>query len=161
MVLWMGSSEKMQSENRIAVFFMRDVLFWIALVVGVLICVLAAWEYGLAFDVARPLHEYDRFFMLVVAYPLMEEVVFRGALQGWLLDFAWGRQRIAFISLANVITSLVFAGLHGFSHPALMAALVFVPSIVFGLFRDRTGSIAAPVILHSSYNLAYFWLFGL
>lgn len=159
----MGNREKMESGSRIAEPFLRDVLFWVAFVAGPLICAFAAWyyTYTVAFDVARPLHASDRFFILVVAYPLMEEVIFRGALQGWLLDFAWARRRIVFISLANIITSLVFTGLHGFSHPAVMAALVFFPSIVFGFFRDRTGSIAAPVILHSSYNLAYFWLFGL
>lgn len=160
MMAWMGNSEKVEFGNRIAVPFLRDVLFWVAFVAGPLICLFAAWYYTIDFDIARPLHAYALFFMLVVAYPLMEEVIFRGALQGWLLDFAWARHRIVFISVANIITSLIFASLHGFYHPALMAALVFFPSIVFGFFRDRTGSIAAPVILHSSYNLAYFWLLG-
>lgn len=160
MVVWMGNSEGMEPGNRIAEPFLRDVLFWTALVAGPLICVFAAWCYGVAFDVARPLHEYTRFFILVVAYPFMEEIIFRGALQGWLLDVAWGRHRIVFISVANIITSLIFAGLHGFYHPALMAALVFFPSIVFGFFRDRTGSISAPMMLHMAYNLAYFWLLG-
>ena len=82
MVVWMGNSEGMESGNRIAEPFLRDVLFWIALVAGPLICVFAAWCYGVAFDVARPLHEYTRFFILVIAYPFMEEIIFRGALQG-------------------------------------------------------------------------------
>jgi len=157
----MGNSEKIVSEKRIAVFFLRDVLFWVALVAGVFVCVFAAGEYAADFDMMLPVQAYDRFFILVVAYPLMEEIIFRGAMQGWLLDFSWGRKRMAWVSFANVITSLIFAALHAFSHPALMAMLVFFPSMLFGFFRERTGSIAASVILHGSYNLAYFWLFGL
>ena len=61
---------------------------------------------------------------------------------------------------ANLLTSLLFTALHFINHAPLWAAAVFFPSLVFGFFKDRTGKLAAPIILHVFYNSGYFWLFG-
>jgi membrane protease YdiL (CAAX protease family) len=37
---------------------------------------------------------------------------------------------------------------------------VFFPSLVFGLFKDRTQRLLAPILLHVFYNAGYFWLFA-
>ena len=32
--------------------------------------------------------------------------------------------------------------------------------LLFGLFKDRSGTLGAPIVLHVFYNSGYFWLFG-
>lgn len=90
----------------------------------------------------------------VVLFPLLEEIVFRGGLQPTLaqhLARRWGP-----LSAANVTTSAVFATLHLIAHPPLWAAAVFLPSLLFGVFRERAGSLGSPIALHVAYNLGYF-----
>jgi len=36
---------------------------------------------------------------------------------------------------------------------------VFFPSLVFGYFKDRTGRLTAPILLHIFYNAGFLWLF--
>ena len=71
---------------------------------------------------------------------------------------AW---RFNLLSKANVLTSLLFTALHFFSHSPLWAAAVFLPSLVFGHFRERHNSLVSPIILHAFYNGLYFSLFGI
>ncbi len=95
---------------------------------------------------------------VIVVYPILEEWLFRGRIQGALAAGRLGRYRWAGISAANLVTSLLFAGLHAFSHPPQWAALVLFPSLVFGLFRDRYGRIGPSILLHAFYNAGYFSL---
>jgi len=100
------------------------------------------------------------FLSLVFAQPLLEEVVFRGWLQGWLMEKQWGSYRLLNISAANLLTSIVFVTMHLFYHAPLMALLVFVPSLVFGYFRDRyDGWLMPSILLHCFYNAGYFYLY--
>ena len=110
-------------------------------------------ELNLAWPFAAPL----TFMLLALLYPLLEEIVFRGMLQVWLLAYLpYSRHGI---SLANLVTSLVFTGLHFLQHPPLWALGVFVPSVLFGFFRDRYNSVIPAILLHCFYNSGYFWLF--
>lgn len=107
-----------------------------------------------------PVQEPQRLLLLALVYPVLEEIVFRGALQPALTSrvarWSWPGP----VSLANVLSSLGFAALHLFHHSPAWAAAVFVPSLVFGFFRDRHRSVASPIVLHVFYNTGYFWLFG-
>lgn len=96
--------------------------------------------------------------LAVLVYPVVEEWLFRGQIQGALLAGNLGRYRWAGISAANLITSVLFAALHLINHPPLWAALVLLPSLLFGLFRDRYGRIGPSILLHSFYNAGYFSL---
>ena len=97
------------------------------------------------------------FFMLVLLYPLLEEIVFRGFLQESLLKLTPLARSILGITLANVVTSIMFAAAHLISHTPLMAALVILPSLLFGYFRDRfDGWLIPSILLHIYYNLGYF-----
>lgn len=107
-----------------------------------------------------PLRQPGRFFGLVLLWPIAEELFFRGALQPFLAEQRWGSQRLAGVSTANGVTSLFFAVAHLFSHPPLWAASVFLPSLLFGYFRDRHDSLMSPVLLHIAYNLGYYWFLG-
>lgn len=90
---------------------------------------------------------------IVFVYPLLEEIVFRGALQGWLrtrLTAARGP-----LSLANLLTSLAFAVTHMLVLGQAAAAWVFIPSLFFGWTRDVHGGLAGAFVLHATWNLAF------
>ncbi|MFO7592610.1 MAG: JDVT-CTERM system glutamic-type intramembrane protease, partial [Pseudomonadota bacterium] len=74
---------------------------------------------------------------------------------------SFGGNSLVGFSLANVLTSLLFATLHLFTHAPLWALSVIAPSLVFGWFWDRYRSILPGTLLHCSYNLSYFLVFGL
>ena len=106
-----------------------------------------------------PLREPLLFLYPALFYPVVEELVFRGLIQ----DLAhrhlkpW---RLGPLTHANILTSIVFTALHFIYHPPLWAAAVLAPSLLFGFFKDRSGMLAAPIVLHVFYNSGYFWLFG-
>ncbi|HEY7711081.1 MAG TPA: JDVT-CTERM system glutamic-type intramembrane protease [Candidatus Entotheonella sp.] len=102
-----------------------------------------------------------RFVALSVWYPCAEELIFRGFVQGQLHHLSCGRRTWAGISAANLITSVVFVLGHFWQHPAAWAVAVAVPSLVFGWFRDRHGSVYPCIVLHMFYNAGYFALTGL
>ncbi len=88
--------------------------------------------------------------IVVIAAPLVEELVFRGYLQGSLRRYLpwWG---------AGIITSLAFGAVHGQLNVGIDT---FVLSLVACYFRERTGAIWAGVGLHAIKNgLAYYLLF--
>jgi membrane protease YdiL (CAAX protease family) len=93
--------------------------------------------------------------------PIVEELLFRGVLQGELASTAWGRRQRYGLSLANLASSAAFAALHFIHHPPLWAAAVAVPSLIFGHFRDRYGHVYASLLLHIYYNTGYFLLEGM
>ena len=96
----------------------------------------------------------------VLLYPVLEEIIFRGAIQGWLLERAALRKWLTgLISIPNILTSLVFCALHFISQPPLWAALVFIPSLVFGWSREHTGGLTIPILLHIWYNAGFYFLF--
>ncbi len=107
-----------------------------------------------------PLYEPWHFLSLVVLYPVIEEIVFRGLIQGLVHDYI-SRRSLGPVSIANLLTSVLFAGLHFINHAPLWAALVFFPSLVFGFFKDRTQQLTAPIFLHIFYNAGFIWLFTL
>lgn len=98
---------------------------------------------------------------------LPEEYFYRGYLQTRLGDWLRARRRergdpeevrdLLGVSEANGLASLAF-GLGHLLIPvggAILAtrASVFFPALVFGWLRDRTGTIAAPVVYHAACNL--------
>ena len=97
---------------------------------------------------------------LCLVQPLIEELIFRGVLQGELLHRIWGQRRYLGISIANSVTSIAFTTLHFFSHPTLWAASVLIPSLLFGHFRERHNSLYPPLCLHIYYNTGYFFTTG-
>jgi membrane protease YdiL (CAAX protease family) len=88
---------------------------------------------------------------VALVYPVLEELCFRGWLQGWLLELLPGR-RFGPVSLANLFTSLAFFVAHLAAQPLVWAIAVIAPSLVFGHLRERHGSVLPPVALHVYYN---------
>ncbi len=138
-----------------------DLWFWAALGAAFPVWAVMWLLQGGGGNWSWPLRAPQQFALVVFVYPVLEEWVFRGGVQGWLHRYAWGARSWMGISGANVLTSCLFALAHLFAHPPLAAASVLVPSLVFGLFRDRhAGVLTASMLLHGFYNAGYFWLFG-
>ena len=138
---------------------LRDRLFWLAVMAGPLCWLLLylllrpatpQWSWPLAAPAD--------YLLPVLFYPVLEEIVFRGLLQELAQEFI-SRRTFGPLSLANLLTSLVFTGFHFLNHAPLWAALVFFPSLVFGFFKDRYGTLTAPILLHGFYNAGFLLLF--
>jgi membrane protease YdiL (CAAX protease family) len=97
-------------------------------------------------------------FCLSVA--VVEEVIFRGGIQGWLLRKEAFSSKLAGLSRANWLTSALFAAAHVWQHPWVLVPGYFVVSLVFGYFRERYKGILVPVALHAWYNIALLFLPG-
>lgn len=114
-------------------------------------------RHGLGAGLPGPLY------LFIIVSPVLEEIVFRGLLQGWLLRrAALARPRVG-LSGANVLTSIAFAAAHLWREPWSWAALTFFPSLMFGVARERSGAVAASCVLHAAYNAAMalgLWLGG-
>ncbi len=137
--------------------FWRDPIFWLALAAGPI-----AWA-GLVvnFGLAEPTRWLDaplRFAWLALLLPVLEELGFRGGLQTLLLrrtGKAWGP-----LTLANAATSLAFAAAHIPAQGVGWAIFILPPALVFGLLRERSGGVAAPIVLHVVYNAGFLLLVG-
>ena len=92
----------------------------------------------------------------VLLQPVLEELVFRGAMQEWLLKRM--PQKLGFLSWANITTAVAFSMAHLVYHPPLWALAVFVPALVFGHFRDRYDHVWPAILLHTWYNAGFFLL---
>lgn len=100
------------------------------------------------------------FLMAAVWQPIVEELLFRGCLQGVLVRRVWARRTVMGISAANLMTSMLFSSAHILTHPLLWALLTLFPSLLFGALRDRSGSVVPPIALHIFYNTGYFLIAG-
>lgn len=92
--------------------------------------------------------------LVVMAAAVVEEVVFRGFLQGGLLRTVWGREKLIHASRANWVSSMLFALAHLWQHPAFLFPGYLLISLALGYFRERYGGIRVPVLLHGYFNLS-------
>jgi len=92
---------------------------------------------------------------LGVALP--EELFFRGWLQGRLKVFFNDRFRLlgARFGPSLFIAAAAFAGAHLIVTPSPERLLVFFPGLLFGFYRERSGSIVAPAAAHAVANVAF------
>lgn len=91
--------------------------------------------------------------VFVVSVSTLEEVLFRGFLQGWLLRRASLKFMLFHFTRANWLTSLAFAAAHVWTHVLELVPGYFAVGMVLGYFRERYNGILVPVLLHSYYNL--------
>lgn len=114
------------------------------------------WVAGAMLDIApaRP----DR--LLLVSYvllqPLVEELAFRGAIQGSLSRTRAGALRMAGAQLATIAAALIFSAYHLRFHGAPWAVATFPPSIALGILRERGGSLVACIAVHGAWNAGWF-----
>lgn len=130
--------------------FLRDSLFYAALLAAPLTLALGNLLFpGWLPDVRTDARSVA---ILVLWSPLIEEMLFRGVLQGQLEQKDWARRRAFGISGANALVSLLFVVAHLVRHAPLWAAATIVPSLLFGYFRERHGQIYPAIFLHAAYN---------
>ena len=125
-------------------------LFWATLFV------LTRPTVDLTWPVAAPVV----FLLPALVYPVLEEIAFRGALQGALWKTRLAGTSWAVISAPNLLTSVAFVAAHFFWQAPYIAVSVFVPSLIFGYFRDRYRNILPAVFLHVFYNTGFVLLFN-
>lgn len=96
-----------------------------------------------------------------ISVAVLEEVIFRGGIQGGLLRKEIFKLKLLGLSRANWLTSSLFAAAHVWQHPVVLVPGYFVVSLALGYFRERYNGILVPVLLHAWYNLALLFLPGL
>ena len=84
---------------------------------------------------------------VVVGAPVIEEVIYRGFLQGGLVRLLGGRRWWAI-----VLGAAVFSGVHAGSVDASGFVILFAVGLVLGLMRERTGGLTGPVVFHGLFN---------
>ena len=89
----------------------------------------------------------------LLLYPVVEELAFRGVILELIASQTKKVPSHYGITLANVLTSSLFVLIHFVYHAPLWAVLVFVPSLIFGYFKEQYGSILPSIGLHMFYNL--------
>ena len=124
-------------------------------------CLLLAWAGHARADGGWLLRDWRAFGLLVLFYPVVEEIAFRGWIQGYLMHGVLADRHWRVLSLPNLITTLLFAAMHLVYHTPYWALLVIAPSLVYGYFRERSGSVMPSIALHAFYNFVYFSLIKL
>jgi Predicted metal-dependent membrane protease len=95
------------------------------------------------FDIVREPGQVARsLLLLAVLAPLVEELVFRGLLYGWLAG-RWGK------NVGWIVSSLAFAAAH--AEPAHIV-LVLPLGLLFGWLRQRTDSLLPSLVAHIANN---------
>ncbi len=85
--------------------------------------------------------------VVVLLVPLLEEVVFRGAIQGCLRSLTTSPWP------GILLTSLLFGVMHlNVVEPAAVPGLI-VFGVALGVVYERTGTLLAPVLMHALFNL--------
>lgn len=87
-------------------------------------------------------------FVIVVAAPVFEEVIFRGLLYR---VFEFGRGRAA-VAVQITLSATAFAAFHVAYWQTWALALVFVAGLIFAIARVRSGGILLPIALHALMN---------
>ncbi len=94
----------------------------------------------------------------VLIQPLLEELVFRGVLQGLALRLTTHNgqpRRLGPLTLANLLVTVGFVALHLQAQPLAWALAVVVPSLVLGHLRERLASVWPAVLVHAIYNAGF------
>jgi membrane protease YdiL (CAAX protease family) len=95
--------------------------------------------------------------LVVIATPVLEELLYRGLLQEALRGIGSGRWP------AIAITSVIFAAMHWQNTAPHAVISLFVLSLGFGWAYERTGRLTASIVMHMLFNLgnlslALLWL---
>jgi hypothetical protein len=137
--------------------FLKDRLFHLALFSAFIVWI-ALWFTVIPTFSTRQISAFRLVALTVLWYPLLEEILFRGIIQKFLIDKSWGRKSVLGLSIANLATSFLFVLAHFWNQPAMWAVTVFIPSLVYGFFRDRYTNIYPSIVLHSFYNAGFVYI---
>jgi len=135
--------------------------FIIALLIAPIFSYFYAKEYAtVSTNIFWLFSDFKSLFLLIGLYPILEEITFRGVIQGWFLRYQIFKKSYFGLTIANIVTSLLFSLIHIVNHKLVWAMLIFFPSLVFGYFRDRSKDIKLSIILHIFYNFSFLSIVG-
>ena len=109
-------------------------------------------------DLSTLLSDKRSLFFLILFYPIIEELAFRGVIQEFIAKRTKEYHAVFHLSVANILTSVLFVLMHFVHHQPLWALLVFIPSLIFGYFKDQYNNIFPSILLHSFYNICSLFL---
>lgn len=143
-------------QGKINIKFYQDPVFWVLVAAGpsvVVVIPLVVSNFS-----AAPLDKLIQVILIVLVYPCLEEIVFRGAIMESLsrsksFNLKWG-----WLSCANLISAALFSLLHLWGQTWEWALAMFMPGLAFGFAKERWGSLMFPVFLHVFYNTCFFGL---
>lgn len=127
-----------------------DKLFLLAVLMGAVVLTLVHPQMPL-FSTSIKLN-WVFLFSLIIWQPFIEELLFRGVIQGQLSKYRWGKRAVFHITAANFLTSAAFIVVHLVNSALLWSFAIFIPSLIYGYFRDRFSSVYPSMILHGIYN---------
>jgi membrane protease YdiL (CAAX protease family) len=133
---------------------LRDAHLWVIVVVSLLVGV-GLWLLLPRGFTAQIIVQPLLLLNLLLLYPVIEEWLFRGVIQGAFLTRPTLVHRNWGISGANLLTSLLFVGLHLINHPIYWALATLVPSLALGHMRERYDRLLVPILLHIFFNTIY------
>ncbi|MFC1588875.1 JDVT-CTERM system glutamic-type intramembrane protease [Pseudomonadota bacterium] len=130
--------------------FYRDAHFYLAVIAGVVVL----WFIHDLMPVfkSESALQWPLLLSILLWQPFVEELLFRGLIQGQLSRYKYAQQLIFKLTVANIATSVLFVATHVIGTPAIWSLTVFFPSLLFGYFRDKYNSVYPSMILHSAYN---------
>ena len=134
--------------------FLMDRTFSFALLAGIAVWVVLWFNVVPTFSMQHQ-SVITLLLLSVFYYPVLEEILFRGIVQGWISKRSWGSKQLFFLSVANWLTSLLFVVAHFWYQPVLWALMVIAPSLVYGYFRDKYNSTYPAIVLHCYYNAGF------
>jgi uncharacterized protein len=134
--------------------FYLDIKFFIAVLAGAVV-IFVIHQFASKLFTPRYVPDAIIIFNVLLWYPVLEEILFRGVIQGQLRKKKWALATVLNLTVANWLTSIIFVGFHFFYHPPVIAFLILVPSLIFGYFRDLYKSIMPSLVLHVTYNLLF------
>lgn len=99
-------------------------------------------------------------FLVVVAAPIYEEVLFRGLIMGIIMRAHSRHKPKTLLIIAILINSLLFALVH-IQYDLVGIFLIFVLALLLSIARAISGSVILPIMLHALNNalaLVVFWI---
>lgn len=94
--------------------------------------------------------------LFLFASPLLEEFIFRGIVQSNLQKYI-KYTLFSYISLSNIITSVIFTLLHLVNVSSIfVTSLLIIPSLYLGILYDKYKSIKYTTAAHSLFNIIVF-----
>ena len=132
----------------------------------VVVAALGAWAYFVGISSPKGQLDVEVLAYLAIMPGLNEELIYRGVLLGILDKVTPGNLRFleAPVGWGIVITSLLFALLHGFWFDSSLAIHVngialrnsLISGFIFAWLRARTGSLVMPIIAHGVEDFLFF-----
>jgi hypothetical protein len=119
------------------------------------------WIFGFGLDFGSFARVSFRTTAILLIFPVLEEIVFRGLIQDYLSNKTIGWNSFLGITWANGLTTLLFCVTHLVTRSLLVALLVIVPSLLLGALRDRRFSIKTLATIHVYWNGGVYLLIGI